>query len=164
VAQAIMMFPCQTMSFLIKYLVLPLSVSKLPKSALQPLIDKIVDRLPAWKGHLMHYNGHLTLINTTLASTSVYTTISFHFPLVAQGDAKDLQSIPLDRHEGSPKKCLVAWTRVQRPLHLGGLGIRDFNLLGRALRLRWLWLSRTDKAYSWAAPPVLEDVISQAFF
>jgi hypothetical protein len=80
VAQAIMMFPCQTMSFLIKYLVLPLSVSKLPKSALQPLIDKIVDRLPAWKGHLMHYNGHLTLINTTLASTSVYTTISFHFP------------------------------------------------------------------------------------
>jgi hypothetical protein len=32
-------------------------------------------------------------------------------------------------------KCLVAWSRVQRPLHLGGLGVMDFNLLGQALRL-----------------------------
>jgi hypothetical protein len=35
-------------------------------------------------------------------------------------------------HDG---ECLVALTRVQRPLHLSGLGIMDFNLLGHVLRL-----------------------------
>jgi hypothetical protein len=41
-------------------------------------------------------------------------------------------------------KCLVAWNRLQRPLHLGGLGIIDLQLLGVALRARWLWLQPTD--------------------
>jgi hypothetical protein len=33
-------------------------------------------------------------------------------------------------------KSSVAWSRVQRPLHLGGLGIMDLRLLGMALRAR----------------------------
>jgi hypothetical protein len=98
VVQAITVFPCQTVSFSIKYPGLPLSVSKLPKSVLQPLIDKIVDWPLAWKGCLMHHSGYLTLIKTTLATTPVYLVISFHFPLVPQSDDKDLQSIPVDRH------------------------------------------------------------------
>jgi hypothetical protein len=34
-------------------------------------------------------------------------------------------------------KCLVAWDWVQRPLHLGGLGVLDVKLLDIALRSRW---------------------------
>jgi hypothetical protein len=33
-------------------------------------------------------------------------------------------------------ECIVAWRRVQRPLHLGGMGIMDMRLLGIALRAR----------------------------
>jgi hypothetical protein len=32
-------------------------------------------------------------------------------------------------------KCVVAWCKVQRPLSLGGLGIKDIRLLGLYLRL-----------------------------
>jgi hypothetical protein len=35
-------------------------------------------------------------------------------------------------------KCAAAWSTVQRPLPLGGLGIPDLKLMGMALRLRWL--------------------------
>jgi hypothetical protein len=37
-------------------------------------------------------------------------------------------------------KCLVAWDRAQRSLHLGGLGVIDITLLVWVLRTRWLWL------------------------
>jgi hypothetical protein len=35
--------------------------------------------------------------------------------------------------------CLVNWQVCTRPRKLGGLGIKDLDKFGRALRLRWLW-------------------------
>jgi hypothetical protein len=42
------LFPCQVVDFSIKYLGVPLFVAKLPKYALQPVVDCMADRLPAW--------------------------------------------------------------------------------------------------------------------
>jgi hypothetical protein len=39
-------FHCQQAEFPVKYLGIPLSVSKLPKSMLQPLADRVIDMLP----------------------------------------------------------------------------------------------------------------------
>jgi hypothetical protein len=58
------------------YLGIPLSTKKLPKSALQPLVDKVADNLPTWKGQLLQCTGRLTLIRTTLSTIQVFTTIS----------------------------------------------------------------------------------------
>jgi hypothetical protein len=69
-------FPCPITSFLVKYLGLPLSMCKLPKSTLLTLVDQMVDRLPAWKSRLMHRSGRLSLIKSTLATIPVYTTMS----------------------------------------------------------------------------------------
>jgi hypothetical protein len=46
VDQAVHVFPCQVVSLLIHYLGMPLSVSKLPKSALQPLLNDM-----AWQAN-----------------------------------------------------------------------------------------------------------------
>jgi hypothetical protein len=62
VSLATSFFPCAMVEFPIKYLGLPLSVSKLPKLAWQPLVDCVADRLPSWKGNLMHRRGRLMLI------------------------------------------------------------------------------------------------------
>jgi hypothetical protein len=57
VDQAVQVFPCQAVDFPIRYLGMPLSVTKLPKSTLQPLLDNMADRLSAWRGKLMHRSG-----------------------------------------------------------------------------------------------------------
>jgi hypothetical protein len=43
----------------------------------------------------------------------------------------------------------VNWQRVARPLSLGGLGVHDLEHMTLALRLRWLWLSRTNNRHTW---------------
>jgi hypothetical protein len=75
VAHASSKFPCSVVDFPIKYLGIPLSVSKLPKSALQPLLDQAVDQLPIWKGRLLDRCGRLTLIKMMFSSIPIYTSI-----------------------------------------------------------------------------------------
>jgi hypothetical protein len=53
---------------------------------------------------------------------------------------------------------------MQRPLHLGGLGISDLKLMGIALRAHWLWLHRTEQHHSWASLPITTDDDTKAFF
>jgi hypothetical protein len=54
------LLPCRFETFPIKYLGLPLSLKKLSKAQLQPLIDKVADLLPAWKADLMTRAGRAT--------------------------------------------------------------------------------------------------------
>jgi hypothetical protein len=53
---------------------------------------------------------------------------------------------------------------VQKPLYLGGLGVLDPEIMGRALRTRWLWLKRTNSGRPWTHLPVHEDPATEAFF
>jgi hypothetical protein len=73
---AVIVFPCQKVDFPNKYLGLPLSTSKLPKSAFQPLANRVANKLLAWKGRILHHSGRLTLIKTMLCAIPVYTSIS----------------------------------------------------------------------------------------
>lgn len=73
-------FPCILTEFPIKYLGIPLSTSKLPKSALQPILDAVADRLPTWKGQLLHRSGRLTLIKTTLTAIPIHLIINLNVP------------------------------------------------------------------------------------
>jgi hypothetical protein len=47
-------------------------------------------------------------------------------------------------------KCKAAWEIVCRPRELGGLGVTDLRWAGIALRVRWLWLRRTDGDRTWS--------------
>jgi hypothetical protein len=83
------LFPCPIKESWIKYPVIPLSTGKLPKAAFQLLIDKMADKLSAWRGRLMHRSGRLTLIKTTLAAIPVSCLPS----LGAKGISQDFQSL-----------------------------------------------------------------------
>jgi hypothetical protein len=160
-------FPCQVVDFPIKYLCLALSIKKLSRSALQPLVDKVADILPTWQGKLMH-RSRLVLIKTTLSSILIYTSISIELsPWLLKCLIKLMKAFlwsETDEVQGG--KCLVAWCRGQRPTDLGGggLDVFDLKLLGVALCLKWLWLHRTDNSRSWPALPIQVDHTTQAFF
>jgi hypothetical protein len=55
-------------------------VAKLPWLALQPLVDRVTDRLPSLKGWLLHHSGCLMLIKTTLSTILIYTSINIGLP------------------------------------------------------------------------------------
>lgn len=67
---------CQVADFPCPYLGVPLSIGRLPKAALQPLVDKIASRIPAWKGRLLNRSGHLTLAKSTLAAIPVHISMA----------------------------------------------------------------------------------------
>jgi hypothetical protein len=50
-------------------------------------------------------------------------------------------------------RCKVAWEIVCRPRDLGGLGVAGLWRTGVALRVRWLWLRRTDQQRTWQVLP-----------
>ena len=60
--------------------------------------------------------------------------------------------------------CLIAWPKVTRPCFLGGLGISHFQFLGWALRMRWLWLQKTEPGKAWAFLSVKGQPQVKAFF
>jgi hypothetical protein len=46
---------------------------------------------------------------------------------------------------------LLAWPKVSRPKERGGLRILDLYRFGWALRVRWLWLGKTEPERPWSA-------------
>ena len=68
------------------------------------------------------------------------------------------------KKEAKGGHCIVAWTKVCLPKQLGGLGISNLQSLGWALRMRWLWLKKTDPTRPWKNFHVLVHKCVQAFF
>jgi hypothetical protein len=100
-----------------------------------------------------------------LSAISIYTSISLGLPPWFHKALKKLMTTFL--WTGSmvqAGKCLVAWNRVQHPLHLGGLGVLNLRVFGTALHARWLWLERMDPSRPWASMQIVEDKQTTSFF
>jgi hypothetical protein len=102
------------------------------------MVDRVVDKLPAWKGQLMHHSSRLALIKSTLAAMLVYVSISIGLPgwmhKALEMIMKGFLWTGIEIVQNG--KCLVAWGKVQHPIRLGGLGLPDPRFQGIALCLR----------------------------
>jgi hypothetical protein len=125
-----------------KYLGLPLQIGRLKREDEQVLVDRVVGKLPRWKGWLMNKSSRLTLVNSVLSSIVLYNMTVF---TLSKWAIKKIDKIRRNfLWQGSENArgghCLVNWKRVQRPKKLGGLGILERSHFIKALRLRWQWL------------------------
>ena len=66
--------------FPFKYLGIPLHHSKLRREDLQPIVDKVINRVAGWKGRLLSYGERLILLNSCLASIPIYLLSFIKFP------------------------------------------------------------------------------------
>ena len=57
-----------------------LSIRKLTKADLQPIVDKIADMLPGWKAALMSTAGRAVLVKAVLTVIPVYLLIALDVP------------------------------------------------------------------------------------
>lgn len=136
-----MEFPC-------KYLGVPLSIHKLTKAQIQPIIDKVADQLPGWKADLLTRVGREVLVQFMLTSMIIYLVMAIDLPAWALKAIDKIRRGFLwkGRKDVKGGYCLIAWPKATWPLELGGLGISNLQQLGWVLRLRWLWLQKSEPA------------------
>ena len=109
------------------YLGMPLSLRRLRRIDIQPLIDRIAARLGHWKGKLMSRAGRLTLLKAVLSALPVFimTTHPLSVWALAQIDKLRRAWLWCAKDKCSPGQCRVSWKKVCRPAALGGLGVLD---------------------------------------
>lgn len=137
--------------FPITYLGLPLSVFPLRRTAFHPLIDKVATSMPTWKAALLNKAGRLTTVKAVMSATGIHTMIALKVPdwVIHEIDKRRRGFLWAGKSSATGGQCLMAWPTVCRPTELGGLGIPDLKFAAYALRLRWLWLQRTDQNRPW---------------
>lgn len=148
--------PCELSNFPCKYLGLPLSLKRLTRQQIQPIIDRIAGQLPGWKADLMTRAGRKVHVQFVLTAMLIYLAMAIDFPQWALKEVEKIQRGYLWRgcKEAHGGHCLVAWDTVCHPIELGGLGISNLRNLGWALRVRWLWLQKTEPNRPWSAFPI----------
>lgn len=72
--------PCEMRSFPCNYLGLPLSIWRLTKADLQPILDKVADALPGWKAALPAKSGRLVLVKVVLTTIPLQVLIALNVP------------------------------------------------------------------------------------
>jgi hypothetical protein len=72
--------PCELFAFPCTYLGLPLSLTKLSKSQVQQIIDKIANQLPRWKADLMTRTGRTVQVQFMLTEMMIYLAMVVDLP------------------------------------------------------------------------------------
>ena len=134
-------FPGKIDPFPIRYLGIPLGLRQLSKADLQPLVDKVANRLPTWKAGLLNRAGRTILIKSTLSAIPTHTALAINLSpwVIKRIDNCRRGFLWKGAQSARGGHCLLAWPRVCRPPELGGLGIVDLQRFRYALRMRWLW-------------------------
>ena len=130
------------------------------------MIDKVANRLPTWKAGLLNKAGRATLIKSTLLAIPTHIALAVNLSPRVTKHIDSCRRSFLWKGAQSAKggHCLLAWPRVCRPPDLGGLGIIDLQRFGYALRMRWLWMKRTDESRSWHHLPMEKEHVVEAMF
>jgi hypothetical protein len=68
------------LDFLCRYLGLLLSLRKLTKEQLQPIIDRFVDQLLGWKAELLTRSGRKILVQYVLMGMLIYLAMVMDLP------------------------------------------------------------------------------------
>ncbi|EEE69615.1 hypothetical protein OsJ_29192 [Oryza sativa Japonica Group] len=131
---------CRLEPFPITYLGLPLSLRKLTKQDVQPLLDRFSKKFAGWKPKFLSTGDRLTLIKSVLFALPVHYLSVLELPqsAIKEIDRKCRGFLWKGQEEVSGRHCLVAWKSVCMPYEKGGLAIKNLNFFGMALRLKWL--------------------------
>ena len=63
---------CNSTSFLVTYLGLPIGINPRKKKVWEPVLSKIKGKLVSWKSKFLSFSGRLTLIKDCLNSLTIY--------------------------------------------------------------------------------------------
>jgi mannosylglycoprotein endo-beta-mannosidase len=142
---------CPIGSFPSKYLGLPLSLKKLRKDEVQPILDKLTKKLSFWKARLMTREGRVAYVRFVMTGSLIYHLMALDVEpwLLRAIDTVRRDFLWVGRGDARGGHCLVSWQAVCKPKHLGGLGLHNLRWLNAALRARWIWFQKTSLDRPW---------------
>lgn len=156
-------FCCKIGKFPFRYLGVPLHYEKLRREDIQPIVDKVLNRIAGWKGRLLSCGGRLTLLKACLVSIPIYLLSVIKFPKWAI-DAINTQMANFfwDDQENKHKYHLANWQLLAQKKEFGGVGIPDIRNLNLCLLASWiyryfqgdgkLWKQVVDQKYKTKSP------------
>ena len=144
-------FPAIRSTFPLRYLGLPLSVTRLKRIHFQFLEDKVARKLPPWIARHVATPGRVVLVKAVLTAIAIYHITPLELPVEVRKKIDSLRRAYLwagcDKVTGG--KCKINWEQVCKSKAHGGLGILNLQKFASALRLRWLWAEWMDPAKPW---------------
>jgi hypothetical protein len=116
-------------SFPIKYLGLPLSLTRIKKVDFQPLMDKSSSNLTNWLGSLIAPAGRATLVSLVHTSQAIYYLTALRAPatVLEEFDKKRKRFLWAGTDRIAGGKYKVKRTKVCVHKALGGLGILNLK-------------------------------------
>jgi hypothetical protein len=107
------------------------------------LIDRFKAKLTGYKANRLSHAGRLTLIKSVFSSIHVYYMSNI---LLSKKIISKLTSVVrkfwwtgIKHNQNSKPLCLRAWHDICKPIHEGGLGIRDLSVMNKALVSMSVW-------------------------
>ncbi|KAL2251925.1 UNVERIFIED_CONTAM: hypothetical protein Sindi_2314800 [Sesamum indicum] len=133
-----------------KYFGIPLLSSRLSIADCQPLLLKIDARIKGWDGISLSYAGRVQIIKSVLSAMSIYWASAFILPkAIIKQIEKRLRNF-LWKSTYTSGYAKVAWKDVCKPIVEGGQGIKDIDILNRALMAKKLCdVIRCDRTSIW---------------
>lgn len=144
-------FNCRVGSFPLKYLGVPLHYENLTREDLQPLVDKLLNRMAGWRGKLLSLAARAVLIKSCLASIPVYLLSVLKFPKWAIKILNSQMGNCLwNDVDNAHKYHLANWESVAISKEFWGMGLPNLRDLNICLLASWLKRYNQDRSKLWA--------------
>ncbi|XP_019423006.1 PREDICTED: uncharacterized protein LOC109332480 [Lupinus angustifolius] len=138
-------------SFPFNYLGVPIFKGRPKRIHLQPIADRILDKLGSWKGKLLSIMGRVELVRSVIQSMLMFSFQIYKWPSQIMGLVDNsIRNFIWSGDIRVRKLVTVAWHKVCSPLQEGGLGLRSIKLLNKAALLKLSWEMRSSKQ-EWAS-------------
>ena len=132
------------------YLGLPLGAKHKAPRVWDSVEERFRKRLASWKLQYISKGGRATLIRSSLSSLPIYHLSLFRAPLKVCARLERIQRQFLWGGNDLVKKVsLVSWATVCTEKIKGGMGIKSFSRMNKALLSKWNWRFANDRNSLW---------------
>ena len=141
---------CKTGSFPTSYLGLPLGAKHKAVGVWDSIEERFRKRLASWKIQYISNGGRATLIHSTLSSLPIYYLSLFRMPLKVCARLEKIQRQFLWGGSDQDRKIyLVRWAIVCMDKSKGGIVIKSFSKMNKALLSKWSWRFANERNSLW---------------
>lgn len=123
---------------------------RIKKKVYDPIVEKIFNRMTAWKGKLLNKAGKVCLALAVTTSMPVYTKQTHLLPNSICNQIDSMIRRFIWGSDGNRRSWyLVNWDTITSPRRYGGQGIRDMKLTNLALLGKLVWSMLHEKNKLW---------------